>query len=63
LPAWFADVDLAVSPGEPANIIGFPWGQSAGGPGSYIAIWKTGFLAGEIALPWCGKPCFLPEAP
>jgi hypothetical protein len=62
LPAWFAEVDLAASPGEPVNIIGFPWGQSAGGPGSYIAIWKTGFLAGEISLPWCGKPCFLVDA-
>lgn len=62
LPFGIAEVDLAVDPGEPINIIGFPWGQSAGGRGSHIAIWKTGYLAGEMSQPWNDWPCFLVDA-
>jgi hypothetical protein len=47
---------LALRPGEPVSVIGYPFGRD--GPGN-LPIWMTGFIASEIVLPYNGLPAFL----
>lgn len=51
--------DLLITPSEPVSIIGFPYGQYSAGR---LPIWKTGFIASEVELPYDGKPIFLIDA-
>lgn len=46
--------DVAVLPAEVVSVVGFPFGLTGGGA---LAIWATGFVASEPALP--DQPTFL----
>lgn len=48
--------EIRITPAEPINIIGFPFGLSSSGR---FAIWATGFVATEPDLDYDGKPMFL----
>ncbi|MFA1625230.1 serine protease [Rhizobium mongolense] len=47
---------LRIRPAEIVSVIGFPFGQSAGG---YFPIWVSGFIASEIEIDYDSKPQFL----
>ena len=53
------DVDLVVSPSEPASIIGFPFGLASGGR---FPIWKTGHVASDLDINYNDLPVFLIDA-
>jgi V8-like Glu-specific endopeptidase len=46
-------VSLALTPADPVSVIGFPFGQTAGG--SY-GVWATGFIASELAINFNNLP-------
>ncbi len=46
-------VSLALTPADPVSVIGFPFGQTAGG--SY-GVWATGFIASEPAINFDNLP-------
>jgi hypothetical protein len=46
---------LTVGPAEPVSVIGFPFGNSAGG----FAIWATGFVASDPDINYDGLPILL----
>lgn len=48
--------ELLVRASDPLSIIGFPFGQAAGG---MFGIWVTGFVASELEVNYGGKPIFL----
>ena len=45
-----------LGPSDRVNVIGFPFGQTAGG---YLPIWLTGFIASEMAINYIDLPIFL----
>ncbi|NTI01890.1 trypsin-like peptidase domain-containing protein [Agrobacterium rhizogenes] len=47
---------LSIKPAEIVSVIGFPFGQSAGG---LFPIWVSGFIASEIEIDYDNKPQFL----
>lgn len=49
-------VDIAYGPTDRVSVVGFPFGESAGG---YLGIWSTGFIASEPAVDQFGLPVFL----
>ncbi|WP_442877227.1 trypsin-like serine peptidase [Deinococcus sp. YIM 134068] len=57
-PYRFSDgpQDLELSPSDRVNVIGFPFGLSAGGK---LAIWSSGFIASDLAINYDEKPIFL----
>lgn len=61
-PFDLADNRLDLRPSEPISIVGFPWGKSAIGKEGHLAIWKTGFLASDLAVSWEGWPAFIVDA-
>ncbi len=50
---------LMTGPSEGVNIIGFPFGFTAGGA---FGIWTRGFMASEPDVDWNDLPCFLVDA-
>ncbi|MBU3644351.1 MAG: hypothetical protein FGM31_03265, partial [Candidatus Methylopumilus sp.] len=46
-------VNLALTPADPVSVIGFPFGQAAGG---VFGVWATGFLASEPAVDFDNLP-------
>jgi len=48
--------DIALSPGDPVSIIGFPYGQAQG---AGLAIWKIGTIASDPDYDYREKPVFL----
>jgi Trypsin-like peptidase domain len=51
--------DMRLSPGDPVNIVGFPFGETQGGG---LPIWKTGTVASDLDINYGGKPKFLVDA-
>lgn len=52
-------VDLQLRPAENVSIIGFPYGQTAGG---LFAIWQTGYVASEPEIDFEGLPSLLVDS-
>jgi len=52
-----ADVELA--PGDPVNVVGFPFGETQGGG---LPIWKSGTIASDLDINYGGKAKFLVDA-
>lgn len=50
------DTDMDLLPTEQVTVIGYPFGQSAGG---LLPIWVNGALATDFAVDWNGLPAFL----
>jgi len=50
------DTDIALTPGEPVTIVGFPDGIAQSGG---LAIWKTGTIASDLEVNYDGKQEFL----
>lgn len=50
---------LALVPGDPVNVVGFPLGQTQAGG---LPIWKTGTVASDLDINYGGKPMFLVDA-
>lgn len=50
------DNEMIIRPAESVSVIGFPFGQSAGG---LFPIWVSGFIASEPDIDYDGKPVFL----
>jgi S1-C subfamily serine protease len=48
--------ELLLKPSETVSVIGFPFGQAAGG---YFGIWVSGFVASEPDVDYDNKPLFL----
>lgn len=48
--------EILLRPAETVSVIGFPFGQSAGG---LLGIWVSGFIASEPDVDYNGKPQFL----
>jgi len=48
--------DMQLAPGDPVNIVGFPFGETQGGG---LPIWKTGTIASDLDINYGGKPKFL----
>lgn len=46
-------VNLVLTPADPVSVIGFPFGQAAGG---MFGVWATGFLASEPAVDFDDLP-------
>ncbi len=55
-PYSVQSIPLALAPSSMVNIIGFPFGASAGG---LLPIWTAGFIASEIDFDYNGLPQFL----
>lgn len=51
--------DLQLAPGDPVNIVGFPFGETQGGG---LPIWKTGTIASDLDINYGGKAKFLVDA-
>jgi len=51
--------DMRLAPGDPVNIVGFPFGETQGGG---LPIWKTGTVASDLDINYGGKPKFLVDA-
>jgi hypothetical protein len=51
--------DVQLSPGDPVNIVGFPFGETQGGG---LPIWKTGTIASDLDINYGGKNKFLVDA-
>lgn len=51
-----AELDIAVRPGDPLSVVGFPFGLQAGGS---LAVWATGFLASEPDIDFQDLPLML----
>jgi hypothetical protein len=47
---------ILIAPAEAISVVGFPFGQRAGG---FLAIWATGFVASEPAIDFDNLPIFL----
>jgi len=52
-------VDLQLRPAENVSIIGFPYGETAGG---LFGIWQTGYIASEPELDFSGLPAILVDS-
>jgi len=52
-------VDLQLRPAENVSIIGFPYGQTAGG---LFGIWQTGYIASEPELDFSELPALLVDS-
>jgi len=48
--------DVPLAPGDPVNIVGFPFGETQGGG---LPIWKTGTIASDLDINYGGKAKFL----
>jgi Trypsin-like peptidase domain len=48
--------DMQLAPGDPVNVVGFPFGESQGGG---LPIWKTGTIASDLDINYGGKAKFL----
>src|ERR1700756_1893796 len=48
--------DMQLAPGDPVNIVGFPFGETQGGG---LPIWKTGTIASDLGINYGGKAKFL----
>lgn len=48
--------DMPLAPGDPVNIVGFPFGETQGGG---LPIWKTGTIASDLDISYGGKAKFL----
>lgn len=48
--------DMQLAPGDPVNIVGFPFGETQGGG---LPIWKTGTIASDLDINYGGKAKFL----
>src|ERR1700751_5274887 len=51
--------DMQLAPGDPVNIVGFPFGETQGGG---LPIWKTGTIASDLDINYGGKAKFLVDA-
>ena len=54
-----ANANMAVYPGMPVFVIGFPLGLR---PNQFFPIWKTGHIAADPDLPYGQRPAFLIDA-
>ena len=52
-------IDLQLRPAESVSIIGFPYGQTAGG---LFAIWQTGYVASEPEVNFADLPALLVDS-
>jgi len=51
--------DVELAPGDPVNVVGFPFGETQGGG---LPIWKSGTIASDLDINYGGKAKFLVDA-
>ena len=53
------NTDVELAPGDPVNVVGFPFGETQGGG---LPIWKSGTIASDLDINYGGKAKFLVDA-
>jgi len=53
------NTDVELGPGDPVNVVGFPFGETQGGG---LPIWKSGTIASDLDINYGGKAKFLVDA-